>query len=108
MVPIITWDRRPSDLLVFMGTRGAHIFVCPARPRPFLVIIWLVAPSNGIGAEKVAEYFEALDDLYSLCEFQQNRPKGLREIRDRAKFFFLFLFLSCVTRFFSLDYLPEK
>ena len=72
-----------------MGTRGAHIFVCPGRPRPFLARIWAVAPSNGIGAEKSLGYFESLDDLYSLGEFQQNRPKGLREIRDRPKFLFM-------------------
>jgi hypothetical protein len=47
-----------------------------------------MAPSNGIGAEKSLGYFEALNDLYAPCEFQQNRPKGLREIRDREKFFF--------------------
>ena len=76
-----------------MGTRGAHIFVCQARPRPFLARILVVAPSNGIGAEKMLGYFEALDDLYPHCEFQQNRPIGLREIRDRAKFS-LFLFFS--------------
>ena len=44
---------------------------------------------------KSGGYFEALDYLYAPCEFKQNRPKDLREIRDRAKIFFsFFLFMG--------------
>ena len=81
---------RASFFKIYYGhLRGAHIFVCLGRPRPFLVRIWLVATSNGIGAEKKwREYFEALDNVYSLCEFQQNRPKCHRKTRDRARFLY--------------------
>jgi hypothetical protein len=38
---------------------------------------------------KLVGCYEGHDDPYPSCDFQQNRPKSLQEIRDRAKFYLI-------------------
>jgi hypothetical protein len=83
----------------------------PAMPL-FGQNIWLEAPSNDIGAEQSWDVFWSPRRPLYTQQFSAKSLQGSpRNSRSREVFFsfsFFSFFLSCVTRFFSLDHLPEK
>ena len=95
MVPTITWDRRPSDLLVMGTTIMIRMYSFVGAKRGVALSVF-GSLKLGHLEKKFGFCFVDMNVLYLPCKCQRNRPKGLREIRDRARFFCMFLWAPTI------------